>query len=266
MTTTVIFGDVHGDSEKLRFLIQEARGRWGECAFYGVGDYIDRGPDSKGVIQTCVDEGIQGVLGNHELWFARLLSQGHFSTEALHRIMGGRATLESYWGGMGQLEGAPPKAVRRAVETMFLAHVPASHKAFILSLGTFQGVSVAGTTYWLIHAGISATAGRAVWSEVEAQMHRHGLTGEDVPEKVIPETFARANTEEILWNHIYAENPSLYRFPHGGVQVIGHTPLKEAIDGGHFIALDTGCGRKRKPNQLSAVALHDDGTRTLFSV
>lgn len=263
MTTTVIFGDVHGDAGKLRSLIQGARSRWGECDFYGLGDYIDRGPDSKGVIQTCVDEGVQGVYGNHELWFVKLLSEGYLDPGALHRMMGGRATLESYWDGMAQLKGAPPKAVRRAVETRFLAHVPESHKTFIFGLPLFMRVEVAGTAYWLIHAGIGGVQGANLRREVEQQLKARQVDVE-ITDQLLIGLMGKASPDHMVWEHIYAANPDLYAFE--GVQVLGHTPLKEARDGGHYIALDTGCGRTRKPNLLSAVALHDDGTRTLFSV
>ena len=247
--TTILFGDVHGEAAKLRSLIGEARSRWGDCTFYGLGDFIDRGPDSKGVIQLCVDEGVQGILGNHELWFHQLLNTGVFNRAALHPVMGGVATLDSY----------------DIVESTGLGGVPASHRRFILDLPLFRSVGVAGTTYWLTHAGISPVVGKAVWKAVLDQMSRHGLTEADAPEKIIPEAVAQQNPDEILWMHVKATDPNLYVFPHGGVQVFGHTPLKAAIDGGHFIALDTGCGLKRKPNCLSAVALHEDGSRTLFT-
>jgi len=64
----VVFGDVHGDSVKLEKLVAEVRKRFGtEVDIYSLGDLIDRGPDSKGVLDICVREGIQGILGNHEL-------------------------------------------------------------------------------------------------------------------------------------------------------------------------------------------------------
>lgn len=250
MTTTVIFGDVHGESKKLRSLVAEAKSRWSDVAFYGVGDFIDRGPDSKGVIQTCLDEGIQGILGNHELWFHQLLNTGRFDRNALHPVMGGVATLDSY----------------NIIEPTGLDGVPTSHRRFILELPLFRSVEVAGVTYWLTHAGISPLVGEAVWKAVRALMTKQGLTPEDFPERIIPEAVAQQDPDEILWLHVKARDPNIYVFPHGGVQVFGHTPLKEPLDGGHFIALDTGCGRKRNPNSLSAVALHEDGTRTLFLV
>lgn len=250
--TVVIFGDVHGESEKLRSLIDEARSRWGEVSFYGLGDFIDRGKDSKGVVQILIDENIRGILGNHELWFRKLLEIRRFDDMALNPVMGGVATLNSYRLG-----------VRWPERNVNL--VPQDHKDYILRLPLYRSIEVAGTTYWLIHAGVKEAAGRAVWQEVEKQMAQHGLTGDDVPELVLPETFERANVEEILWAHYKANSPNLFKFPHGGVQVVGHTPLKEPLDGGHYICLDTGCGRKGR-SPLSGAALHPDGTRTLFSV
>ena len=56
-----IFGDVHGDVDKLRTLIGQVRTRFGPGPdLYGLGDFVDRGPDSRGVIDLCIAEGVQG--------------------------------------------------------------------------------------------------------------------------------------------------------------------------------------------------------------
>jgi serine/threonine protein phosphatase 1 len=208
-TTSVVFGDVHGESAKLRALIDTARGRWGDVKLYGVGDFIDRGPDSKGVVQICVDEGVEGILGNHELWFHQLLNKGVFDDGALHPVMGGRQTLDSYGLGIRHPEKNLPR-------------VPESHREFVLP--------------------------------------------RTVTDDLLVKIVAEVKPDDFLWDHFNPKDPQIHRLSEGGVQIMGHTPLKAPIDGGHFIALDTGCGRKKKkPNCLSAVALHEDGTRTLFS-
>lgn len=61
---TLIIGDIHGCLTTLQALIAKA----GPVdQIISVGDLIDRGPDSLGVIQYCIDNNIQVCLGNHEL-------------------------------------------------------------------------------------------------------------------------------------------------------------------------------------------------------
>lgn len=61
---TLIIGDIHGCLTTLQALIAKA-GPVDQIV--SVGDLIDRGPDSLGVIQYCIDNNIQVCLGNHEL-------------------------------------------------------------------------------------------------------------------------------------------------------------------------------------------------------
>lgn len=72
-----------------------------EDILYLLGDYIDRGPDSKGVLDTILalrDDGfdIRPLMGNHEAMLLQALEAA--PGEHLHFWMdnGGRATLKSY--------------------------------------------------------------------------------------------------------------------------------------------------------------------------
>ena len=57
-------GDIHGCLSTLKALIAKA----GPVdQIISVGDLIDRGPDSFGVIKYCIENNIQVCLGNHEL-------------------------------------------------------------------------------------------------------------------------------------------------------------------------------------------------------
>ena len=53
----VVFGDVHGRSDKLIALFDQAYRQYPgyEIEFHTLGDLIDRGPDSKGVLDLCVE-------------------------------------------------------------------------------------------------------------------------------------------------------------------------------------------------------------------
>jgi serine/threonine protein phosphatase 1 len=59
-----IIGDIHGCINALRDLFNKLIVYTGEI--YSVGDFIDRGPDSKSVIQFYKDNNIRPVIGNHE--------------------------------------------------------------------------------------------------------------------------------------------------------------------------------------------------------
>ena len=61
---TLCVGDIHGCLSTLKALIAKA----GPVSqIISVGDLIDRGEDSLGVIKYCIENNIQVCLGNHEL-------------------------------------------------------------------------------------------------------------------------------------------------------------------------------------------------------
>ena len=60
---TLVIGDIHGCLSTLKALIAKA----GPVdSIISVGDLIDRGEDSFGVIKYCIENNIQVCLGNHE--------------------------------------------------------------------------------------------------------------------------------------------------------------------------------------------------------
>lgn len=99
MARTIAFGDIHGCSNALR-LILDAVAPAPDDLIISLGDVIDRGPDSAGVIAQLLELQQQcrfvGVQGNHEeQFFAALQRQGR--TLAIWRkVFEGDATLASY--------------------------------------------------------------------------------------------------------------------------------------------------------------------------
>lgn len=92
----IAIGDIHGCAETLRILIDRlAPGEDDHLIF--VGDYIDRGPDSKGVIDFLLALSRRCrctfLRGNHEAFMLEYLDYGQFD---LWRVNGGMATLNSY--------------------------------------------------------------------------------------------------------------------------------------------------------------------------
>lgn len=99
---TYAIGDIHGSLQKLRELMtlceRHADGR--PAAFIFLGDYIDRGPDSRGVIEALIDlksrqpDRVIALKGNHEAVAVEVVD-GETDPEAWLRE-GGKATLRSY--------------------------------------------------------------------------------------------------------------------------------------------------------------------------
>src|SRR5690349_8074339 len=74
MPRTYVLSDIHGHLDKLAGLVARCRGDAGSAAakFIFLGDYIDRGPDSRGVIEYLIDFQLRQpgdvvcLCGNHE--------------------------------------------------------------------------------------------------------------------------------------------------------------------------------------------------------
>ncbi|MCB0705011.1 MAG: serine/threonine protein phosphatase [Saprospiraceae bacterium] len=96
---TLILTDIHGCNATLKKLLEKLDPQ-AEDHFCFLGDYIDRGPDSKGVIDTiwALEKQVKKVtclMGNHE----ELLLEGHRGNATFLDIWlrnGGRQTLQSF--------------------------------------------------------------------------------------------------------------------------------------------------------------------------
>lgn len=92
----IAIGDIHGCAATLDRLLERLAPTADDHLVF-VGDYIDRGPDSKGVIDRLLRlrETVRCTFlrGNHEALMLDYLDQGNLD---LWRINGGLATLDSY--------------------------------------------------------------------------------------------------------------------------------------------------------------------------
>jgi serine/threonine protein phosphatase 1 len=92
-------GDIHGCIRALDSVLDMVRPAAGDLVVT-LGDYIDRGPDSRAVIDRLIDLGARTRLvtlrGNHEEMI--LSARGDEHAAHLWLFWGGRATLESYGG------------------------------------------------------------------------------------------------------------------------------------------------------------------------
>ncbi len=93
----IAIGDIHGCSRALERLL-EAVGPQPDDIFVPLGDLVDRGPDSRGVIDRILELErsctVVPILGNHEEMMRMVLTQHAGPSDWLR--YGGVATLESY--------------------------------------------------------------------------------------------------------------------------------------------------------------------------
>jgi serine/threonine protein phosphatase 1 len=95
-------GDIHGCLESLERLLDKINPDLTEDRLLFVGDYIDRGPRSKGVVDYIIrlkEQAPPGQIiclkGNHEAMFLNFLAGG---PGEMFLFNGGLETLEEYWG------------------------------------------------------------------------------------------------------------------------------------------------------------------------
>jgi serine/threonine protein phosphatase 1 len=110
-------GDIHGCSIALRTLLDVVQPGSDDIVI-PLGDYVDRGPDSKGVIEIMLglekSTQLKPLTGNHEVLFLDALAE-EVDVESWLRV-GGRETMLSY-----APEGTP----------MSWQHVPPEHLEFL---------------------------------------------------------------------------------------------------------------------------------------
>ncbi|RJR17473.1 MAG: serine/threonine protein phosphatase [Desulfobacteraceae bacterium] len=133
---TFIIGDVHGCLDMLERLMEKIGWDTSSDRLIYVGDYIDRGYDSFGVVeyivrQTSLSQSVECVAGNHEIMLLDYLSG---KDPELFFYNGGGSTIRSY-----RLKRESPHA------PLF----PNSHLKFFNSLKPFIDIG----THLVVHAG-----------------------------------------------------------------------------------------------------------------
>lgn len=134
-------GDIHGESRALdRALLCVESAGVARCVF--LGDYVNRGRDSKGVINRLVrfqkKQECTFLRGNHDALMIKALANKKDMGSFLK--IGGAATIRSYLSG----ESAEPD-----VFTQFQSLVPDTHKNFLASTVASWG----STSVYAIHEG-----------------------------------------------------------------------------------------------------------------
>lgn len=150
-------GDIHGRLDLLTGMLARIRGDLAarphpRPLVVFLGDYVDRGPDSRGVIEALIgfragDIPTAFLLGNHDRYVLAYLDDPDWYDLTFHWLadnLGGAATLASY--GVPGANPARPAATRDP----FAAAFPASHRAFLDS----AALSIRHGAYVFAHAGI----------------------------------------------------------------------------------------------------------------
>ena len=222
-------GDIHGRSDLLDRMIKIIRGDLeaspvDSCVTVTLGDYFDRGPDSRGVIERLLSNPFPSdfipLKGNHEVLFESFLRKPTTFAEQWRRL-GGLETLASYGVSVELLmRGQSYEQVAQALR----AAVPQAHLDFVTSLRTSLSIG----PYFLCHAGV-----------------RPGIP------------LDRQSEDDLLW----IREPFLAsRANFGKVVVHGHTPAEKPEVLPNRINVDTGA---YITNKLTCVVLEKQASRFL---
>jgi serine/threonine protein phosphatase 1 len=200
-------GDIHGERELLEKLLARLPHEPSD-RFVFMGDYVDRGPDSFGVVEVLLrlarERECTFLMGNHESMFLDFLGwkgPAYFAGDAF-LMNGGDRTLASY----GYFDQEDPD--RPGFE------LPATHQNFYRSLA----LHYRDGDYLFVHAGI----GRENMDEQDADY-----------------VLRRATAEQLLWDRSGIDLP--HRL--GVTIVYGHTPnpdLQVRWNPPFSIGIDTG--------------------------
>ena len=205
-----VIGDIHGRCDLLKSLeaaieTDDASAGDARTTVVFLGDLVDRGPDSAGVIALARAWGerraVRYLAGNHEEMFLESFD----NTEVLRHFLkhGGRETILSY----GLDESAYRKMKMAELQEAMVAIVPAEDRAF---LEGFEDIIIAGD-YAFVHAGINPQ--RAMEDQKPSDL------------RWIRERFLR---HEDAFSHVV---------------VHGHTIFEDVEHRDHRIGIDTGAFR-----------------------
>ena len=132
MSKIAIIGDIHGCLKEFLELLKKLPADIEQV--YTVGDLIDRGPDSKEVVQECIDRKIICCKGNHEDMMISYIGERGEYDPGIFEMNGGIATLESYSNG--------DKVVS----------IPDSHLEFMINMPYY----IETDDFILSHAGVAS--------------------------------------------------------------------------------------------------------------
>lgn len=220
-------GDIHGRADLLDQLLEKIVR---DClavpvtrSLVFVGDYVDRGPDSRGVIERLLQptEGFEThfLRGNHDQAMLDFLDNP--MSYRVWRRFGAAATLSSY--GVEPPPDNDEAEISRAHDEL-LDNLPQAHIDFLRNLASYVQID----DYHFVHAGV-----------------RPGVSLEE------------QSLEDMMWIRDEFLN---CEEGFGKVIVHGHTPTERPVCRANRIGIDTGAFAS---NCLTAVVLDGVGARFL---
>lgn len=213
-------GDIHGCYDKLAALLKRLPFNPENDFLIFLGDYINRGPDSRKVIETLIQLRKSSnhtvfLKGNHEQALLEYSATGDVETLRILRSMGVEATAESY--------GC------RARQLLGLAGLPQTHRDFLNNLEFSYRIG----KYLFIHA------------DSTVEMIGHPPTRIDLTnEQYIAERGMLSS------RRLAGDNEGI----EGYTVVFGHSPFETPLVTEHRICIDTGAVYG---NVLTALELPD---------
>ena len=122
---TLVVGDIHGKLDLLNRLLEEMRYKAGEDRLVLIGDLVDRGENSRGVVARALElrdaspNFVKVLKGNHEAMMLAALARPDTEASDMWYSNGGVESLQSYLDEAGNI------------------NVPSSHIEFLSSLPTW---------------------------------------------------------------------------------------------------------------------------------
>lgn len=224
--------DIHGCLNELRSLqhkiAADAQAFSGRKLVIYLGDYVDRGPDSKGVLDTLIASPLKDfeyifLKGNHDYAMEMFLRDSALATTWMS--WGGDATLASY--NVNTHDETGKKRSSEALQHAFKKAIPEQHLHFLANLKLHH---VEGD-YLFVHAGVNPDKPLKHQSEADLMMSR--------------EEFLAAPTLNV---------------PH--TIVFGHTVMRKPLESTQRIGIDLGA---YAGHPLTAVVLEGQGRRYIYS-
>ena len=225
------FGDVHGRVDLLRRLFSAIEQDMGgsdpiQPVVVGLGDYMDRGPESKAVVQALVDAvpgcELVAVRGNHEQMLVDFLEDPTRCGPAW-LANGALETLQSYGVEVKKISRLDDAELQLIRDT-FARNLPPAHLLLLQRLP----LSYTSGDYFFVHAGVRSGV------DLEHQAAR-----------------------DMLWIRSgFVEGDQ----PFAKVIVHGHTPVDQPYLGRYRINLDTGA---YFTNRLTCLVLEGTSRRLL---
>lgn len=151
MRRTLVVSDIHGCIKPFNRLLEQEGYNPAEDQLILLGDYVDRGPQSKEVVERVIElvreQGAIALRGNHDHRFAQLIRTNLPDTKARFLKYGGVATLSSY-----VKASKPPKPLTTSnAKIQYIRKYYANHIEFLEQLPLYHE----DEQHIYVHAGIN---------------------------------------------------------------------------------------------------------------